>query len=203
MIGRSDSIEPSWKGTNMRGLPGLSLFAWIVFGSSLLAQDVPASRPSASVTSKLRAEANKTTDAELSKLFTWLEDVKNREHIGLSTSQVDLIRQLNSLARDVIRAWLLRDLDAKPVPAASVLEERLSERGVRLRARLVAHFEAIALEGILTSRQAQRSRRATGRKAEPRLFGHYGPQPMPADLSERTDAELVEELRLILHAAKI
>ncbi|MHC5539470.1 hypothetical protein ACYOEI_14730 [Singulisphaera rosea] len=181
----------------MRGLPVSGAIAWIVFGSSTLAQDVSASRSLSSVTSKLRAEAKKTTEAELSKLFTWLEDVKNQEHIGLSKSQVELIRQFKTLTRDIIRAWLLRDLDAKTAPAASILEERLSERGVRLRARLAAHAEAIVLEGILTPRQAERSRRATSRKAEPLLFGHYGLQPMPVDLSERTLTELVDELRVM------
>ena len=92
--------------------------------------------------------------AELSPLFTTLADPDDKTELHLSDQQRDLARQLDELTRDLIRAWLIRDLDADHPPKLALLSERLSERGDRLRDRVIAHAEAIALDGILTPEQA-------------------------------------------------
>ncbi len=131
-----------------------------------------------------------------------MDSLDIRKELGVDRKQIDLVRRLEKVSREIIKDWLLRGLDANPTPLPAVLAERLSERGDRLRARLVAHAEAIVLEGILTEDQALRWRRATGRKPEPLLAGRYGP-PGPAETDPDPSAsQLAGLLRSVEHADK-
>ncbi len=124
---------------------------------------------------KLRREAAKMATAGLSELFSALSDKEIRAELKLSEEQADLAGRLETLTRDVIKAWLLRDLDATPAPPPDVLENRLSDRGDRLRARIVAHAEAMVIEAILAPHQRRILSAATGRKAAPLLGYRFGP----------------------------
>jgi hypothetical protein len=139
----------------------------------------------------LRREAAKTATARFSQLFSALSEEKIRAELKLSAEQADLEGRLEKLTRDIIRAWLLRDLDATPPPPPDVLGERLSERGDRLRARVVAHAEEIAIEGILTSYQGRFLNGAIGRKARPLLSDRFGP-PAIWVVDEKLRAEQVK-----------
>jgi len=129
---------------------------------------------------KIQHEAAKVKSAKLSRLFTAVASPEIQKDLGLNRTQIDLAGQLAEITREIIKDWLLRGLDANPPPLPAVLAERLSGRGDRLRARLVAHAEAIVLEGILTQDQARLWRGATGRKPAPFLAGRFGP-PGPAE----------------------
>ena len=82
--------------------------------------------------------------------------------LQLAKEQSELIRGLNEVARNVERDWLVRGLEGpKPVPKEQWGDPppprmvlRMSEEGTWLRESLVAHVEAIALEGILEPEQA-------------------------------------------------
>lgn len=137
------------------------------------------------VVRKLRDDASRLDTAPLSHLFSALSAAKGGVEPPATTQQRDLAGRLEKLTRDVIRAWLLRDLDTSPLPPLEVLEQRLSGQGERLRTRIVSHAEALALQGILTPRQARAWLEKTGRKAEPLLRGRFGPQTVwipPDDL---------------------
>ncbi len=124
---------------------------------------------------KIKKEAAQIESAKLSLLFTAAAGPEIHKELGLDQKQIDLVRRLEKLTREITRDWLLRGLDADPPPLPAILAERLSERGDRLRARLVEHAEAMVLEGILSQEQAQSWRRATGRKPERLLAGRFGP----------------------------
>ncbi len=150
----------------------------------------------AKLSAALRAEASKLTAVSPSKLFADLDDVEIAKKLALSGEQRNLAGRLDELTRDVIRAWLLRDLGAAPPLSTTVLAERLSDRGERLRARLVAHAESIALEGILNPGQARSWRKAAGRRAQPllsRRFALVSGTKMPTE--DVPSADLVAELR--------
>ena len=76
------------------------------------------------------------------------------------------MRRLEKLVRHVLEAWLLRGVEENPVPLelendppTPAMEERLSERGKRLQASIVAHAEEIALTAVLTPDQVALSKR--------------------------------------------
>jgi len=170
----------------MRLLVTFAAFAGAPFGLSARAQDVfraeTAQRSSpAALVIKIKNEAAKVESAKLSRLFTAVASPEIQKELGLDRKQIDLARQLEQMTREIIKDWLLRGLDTNPPPLPAVLTERLSERGDRLRARLVAHAEAIVLQAILTEEQARRYCRATGRKPEPLLAGRFGP-PGPSEV---------------------
>jgi hypothetical protein len=179
--------------------------ALVVFsvGSAMLALDgqigpadrkVPPGQSVAKLSAALRAEAAKLAGVSRSKLFADLGDVEIAKKLGLSAEQREQAGRLDELTRDVIRAWLLRDLEAMPPPSATVLAARLSDRGERFRARLVAHAESIAIEGILSPDQARSWRKAAGRRAQPLLPARWSlVPPRPIDEPQPT-ADLVAEL---------
>jgi hypothetical protein len=154
----------------------------------------PQGQPSA-VVARLRDEAAKVGTGKFSELFWALSERKIRAELGLSAQQDDLVGRLEKLTRDVIKAWLLRDLDATPPPPPDVLAARLSPRGDRVRASIIAHAEAMAIEGVLTSRQGRICREATGQKATRPLGRRFGrPTIYVPDEKLGTD-ELAELLR--------
>ncbi len=150
----------------------------------------------AKLSAELRTEAAKLAAVSRSKLFADLGDVEVAKKLALSAEQRDQAGRLDELTRDVIRAWLLRDLDAMPPPPVAVLAARLSDRGERFRARLGAHAESIALEGILSLDQARLWRKLAGRWEQPllpRRFAHVPATKMPTE--DVPYADLVAELR--------
>jgi len=131
-------------------------------------------RSGASVATDLRASAARLEKGHASDLFeVLLRRGSPGDAIGLSVSQAELVRQLDELAREFLRAWLLRGLDEQPPSGLEELSQRLGEAGTRLRRAVIAHAEAIALEGILTPRQAKRHRALASKSAIPPLPGRY------------------------------
>jgi hypothetical protein len=185
----------------MRLIIRISMLIGFSVGTSVHSQEVgvneSASHRPPSMVARLKAEAAKMETAEISPLFKALVDPKNSRDLCLSPEQLDLVRRLEELTRHVIKAWLLRDLDARAPTTPAALSERLAEGGKRLRNRLVAQAEAIVFEGILNPVQARILRNATGQKATALLPGREGPPEMnPAD-EQRSSAELAEHLRCL------
>ena len=177
----------------------------VVIGVSLLGiapADIGAAEPpekaaksSAEVAAKLRIQAEKNDTADISKVFSALRVPKNLEKIGLTREQTRVLTELEKLTRDVIKAWLLRGLDASPLPPADELLDRLSEKGERVRAEIVLHAEAIASEGVLSPAQAAIVGKMTGVSLERRMPGRFGPAPAPASEQFTSTHELVEGVR--------
>ncbi len=187
-------------GFEMSSLVRLAMIFGALLPATAIAQESrrPASRPPdspATVTRKLRAEAAATDTGKNSRVFSALSEPRARSELKLSAPQIGMVTQLEKLTRDVIRAWLLRGLDATPPPPPDVLAERLSERGDRLRWRIVAHSEALVIQGILTPGQQQIFLKQTGRKPERLLPGRFGPQTMWIPGEERTSDDLAQLLR--------
>ena len=99
------------------------------------------------------------------------------------------------MTRDIVKAWLLRDLDEDPPPTPAALSERLSAGGGRLRARLITEAGAIVYEGILNPEQARILRTATAQKPVPLRVGRNGPPELGAAGDNRSSGELAENLR--------
>ncbi len=85
---------------------------------------------------------------------------------GLTPEQVGVLEQLDSLARDARRYWLVRDVEPLPkrgndpagvreLPPTPAMDFRLSDRGRRVSASIVAHAEEMALDAVLTPEQAE------------------------------------------------
>jgi len=155
---------------------------------------VPQGSPS-ELSARLRDEATRMGTAKLSPLFTILADPNQRRELRLSEQQLDFARQLEAVTRDIIRAWLIRDLDEVPHPPGSELARRIGEQGERSRGRLISHAEAIALQGILTPGQGRTLLRAVGQKPAALLPGRHGVSRMMAADEERPATELAEALR--------
>jgi hypothetical protein len=101
-----------------------------------------------------------------SDLFAAMLESDGRGLPGLSGPQLEMLRRLDRLAREVQSAWLKRCLPDKEFdpevgkgPPTQEMLDRLSERGNRLRAEVVSRFEAIALEVVLTPQQAEAAKR--------------------------------------------
>ena len=105
-----------------------------------------------------------------SDLFSVALESDSLEKVGLSAPELVLVRQLDEVAREVQSEWLLRCLQKKqPLqnvaptvwesPPTPGMIERLSERGRRLRASIVAHTEAILLDAVLTHEHAESLKR--------------------------------------------
>jgi hypothetical protein len=158
----------------------LVVLAWVGLAAApARAQDAVQGKPPpppsvAKLSAALRAEASTLTATSRSRLFADLGDMNIAKKLGSSAEQRNLAGRLGDLTRETIRGWLLRDLEALPPPPATILADRLSERGDRARARIVAHAESIALEGILEPGQARSWRKAAGRRAEPLLPPRMG-----------------------------
>lgn len=144
---------------------------------------------------KLKQEAGKLDGPGVSPLFLALTDAKARSSLDLTDRQCDLAGRLDELTRDVLKAWLLRDLDAAIPPSLDVLEQRLSGLSEVFRARIVNHAEALALGGLLTPEQARALREAMGRKAVPLLKGRFGPPTVWIPDDNMSAIELAAELQ--------
>jgi hypothetical protein len=173
------------------------LWCFAVFSSVSPTEDVPKPEALTELIASLKAEAEETKRAGSSTLFTWLRDPKNASRLKLSETQVDLIRRTESLSRDIVCDWLLRDVEGATVVGPRILQERLSERGARHRSRLVAESEELVIQGVLTAEQVGFMTRALGRRAAKVESGHRGQLPPIVDAHQRTVPELTEALRSI------
>jgi hypothetical protein len=145
------------------------------------AADGTSLRPVGEMIAKLRAEAARLETGHASDLFAALSEPETAARLKLSGVQADLVGRLDKLVRDVQKAWLIRGLDDHPAPSPVELAQRLSEPGQRQRAGLLAHAEAIALEGVLEGNQANRLLRKAGGRAPKPLAGRYPSIRMPSD----------------------
>ena len=152
--------------------------------------------PSADLASRLRAEAERLASGSASDPLRALAGGGDEAPAGLTDEQVAACKRLDETARAVIRAWLVRGLDRDTPPPAGELSARLGERGARLRQLVVAHAEAIAIEGILSPAQSRRWRPAKLTAARP-LAGRYGLLPSPNDKPPETILEVDRALRFL------
>ena len=90
------------------------------------------SQQTATAVAKLRLKAANVDTADLSKLFSVLRDPKKKAALALSKNQFELASRLEQLTRDIIKAWLLRELDSVPPPPTEAQLGRLSEYGDRV-----------------------------------------------------------------------
>ncbi len=145
---------------------------------------------------RLRAEADSIDVATLSPLFRAILAPGRDAKWPLSAKEVTLTRQCGELTRDILRSWLVRDLDAEPPPSVEVLADRLASAR-KVRERVVRHAEAIVIEGILPIAEAKRGYAASGRKPEAYLVGRDGPVPLDLqDRSGQSDGDLVGEITM-------
>ncbi len=80
---------------------------------------------------------------------------------------MQVLEELDLLARNVKRAWWMRDIEAPPLPRqpdpegirraapTRAMELRLSDRGRLVRESIAAHAEEIALSAVLTRDEAE------------------------------------------------
>jgi hypothetical protein len=183
----------------MAALERTSVFVGILVGVAVHAKETPpadsVSPDPSAIVARLKTEATKVDSFKMSPVFSMLRGRKDARNLRLSTEQSDLVRRLGELTSDIIRAWMVRDLDADLLPTATDLAVRLSDSGPRLRDRLIAGAEAIALEGILNSEQARCAFEATGQKPRPLLRGRNGPPDAVAIGDRQSHADLAESLR--------
>ena len=124
----------------------------------------PAPQTAAEFDSRVRLLARSLGDkrSPASMLFRFMTSV-GKASPGLTAEQLTAANQLDELARTVCRGWLLRRLADTPAndgePPTADLADRFLDRGKRLRASVVAHAEAIALEAVLAPEQAEAARR--------------------------------------------
>lgn len=87
---------------------------------------------------------------EYSQLLAMLRDPDSASRLGLTEKQSSLVQRLDGLARGIIRGWLVYNQGS---PDAEGGARRLSESEVRNLDLIRSHLEAMASQGILTSRQ--------------------------------------------------
>ena len=143
----------------------------------------------------VKARASSFTLQKYSKLFADLAEPEVAKKLAISPEQSALIRRVDELTRDAFRAWLERDLETVPPPAATDLEGRLSDRGDHLRSRLLVHAEAIVLEAVLDGEQARRWRSRARQRAATLFRGRFPNWYPPALVGNEPFADLVDRLR--------
>jgi hypothetical protein len=88
---------------------------------------------------------------------------------GLAPDQVRVLEDVDLLARNVRRYWLVRDVEAPPrrdndpdevgkLPPTPAMEFRLSDAGLRVRASIVAHAEEMAFVIVLEPDQFEKAK---------------------------------------------
>jgi hypothetical protein len=116
----------------MRSLLVAAVIAVFSDGNYLFAQqaspksDGSAHESVASLDAKLRLEASRVETGYLSKLFESIIDHDSKKLLVISEAQAELAGKLAQLMRDLIRAWLVRDLEKDPPPAKTELAARLA-----------------------------------------------------------------------------
>ncbi len=175
---------------------------WIAAGPSV---DAGPTGPRDDLAARLRAEADSIDVATLSPLFRAILAPGRDAKWPLPAEVAASTRVCGELTRDVLRGWLVRDLDADPPLPLKTLADRLASPGRKLRERVVRHAEAVVIEAILPTAEVRRAYAIAGRKPEPFLAGRYGPVPIDFDLHERQTADSlrdeIEMQRFLLSAA--
>jgi hypothetical protein len=176
----------------MRTLPGT--FYVVLFVSVPLSAGNPISQETGTGIPSRRgetAEIKKGLQKEVSRLdnespSTMLARLTGPDQAGaesrLSAEQMGLVVRLDKLTRAILGDWLLRGLEKSD---SKDLVERLTDRGLRVRKEIVAHAEAIALEGILTPDQVDRLRS----NSTPREASKSGPQRDRANQRQRPSSK--------------
>ena len=89
---------------------------------------------------------------------------------GLTPDQVRVLEDVDSLARNVTRYWLVRDVEPPPgprdedpagvrnLPPTPAMEFRLSDAGLRVRASIVAHSEEMAFGIVVEPEQFEKAK---------------------------------------------
>jgi len=132
------------------------------------------------VLAKARAEASRLERTPASALFDALNSERGKTSLHLSEEQVEFSRRLDEVVRAVLKASLVRGLDAAIPPPSAEVAARLGEAGKQVRQAIVSHAEAMVLESILTPRQASRVRKAYKVMPAAPLVGRYRASRRPA-----------------------
>ena len=113
------------------------------------------SAPARDVVARLRAEASRVDAKRTSRVFADLSGGPLATRLGLSREQRDLIGELGELTVDIVRFWLLRIwMRALGRTTPNWKNGFLSEEVQG--AEIVAHAEAMLLEGVLDTPQLVR-----------------------------------------------
>ena len=156
----------------------------------------PQGRTAAALEKAVRKEAAALDKGPASEVFGALCRLgEQKTDRGAGRAGACAAARLDALTREILRAWLLRGLDASPPPKD--LDERLSDKGKAWRAAIVAHAEAIALQSALRPGQVIRVG-GKRRSIPPLLSGRYRlhPRRPPPEPQPQTDGELERALRL-------
>ena len=152
---------------------------------------------------KVRAEGHRILNSPASDLLKTLTSEGGKAPPRLTARQLDFARRLDALTREILKESLLRGLDAKLPPPAKELEARLSEDAKRQRQGLVAHVDAIALDGILSPAQARPLRRKLSQKTVAAPGSRYGPYRTtgckPVEKLDQLQLEIEQEQRVLEH----
>jgi hypothetical protein len=93
----------------------------------------------------------------------------NPKFPGVAPDQVRVLEDVDLLARNVRRYWLVRDVERLPgpkddpdevreLPPTRAMEFRLSDAGLRVRESITAHAEEMALETVLRPEQIEKAK---------------------------------------------
>ncbi len=158
----------------------------------------------AEYTARLKAEAARVERGHVSDLFAALMESNSERSHGMSREQAELTGRLEETTRAILRAWLLRGLDEQPALSPRELADRISEPGQQVRQSVIAHAEAIVLQGVMTPSQAARWWQGPRRGARKLLAGRYALTHEPTDsppieTAERFDGAIRGEARGLLN----
>jgi hypothetical protein len=149
-----------------------------------------------SINRRLEVEAEKIDKIEVSPLFTAITGPAVDPALRLHSDQINLVRKLESLSREIVRVWLLRDLDSNPLPTVGHLELRLTDEGVKLRESVFSHAETIVLECILDPEQSRGWVKASGTKTRLRLpKQHETELPAAPDDSSSVAVRMINDMK--------
>ncbi len=142
------------------------LCAFFVSGSSHFAS-------ADDLVARIQAEATRLTKGPISDVFAALTGDVGTAPLRLTKKQVEFSRRLDEIVKAVLKSRLLRGLNSEPRPPADELAARLDDSGKRDRQAVIAHADAMVLEGILRSDQARVLRNEIRRKPTPMIPGRY------------------------------
>lgn len=193
------AVKADQKAHPIRFAAAVATLVALVASSSLAQQShsnqATPREPVGAIEDRLKAEAARIEKAEVSPLFTALPRLAGDPAFRLQEGQIQLCRKSQALARDIVRAWLLRGLDRKSSPEAGKLEARLSNRGVKLREGIFSHVEEMALRGILTPEQSRLWLTRSGAKPRRPLRGRVEVQIPNIPPDSQTSADLARDLK--------
>ena len=159
--------------------------AWAIVASGPAAGLEP---ERAEVVARLRATAEAVDAAELSPLFRAILRPESAAGWPFAAETVATAREAGELARDLLRGWLLRGLEADAPPDLAALDDRLAAFP-DLRVRVARHAEAIVVATLVPGVDALALRLAC-RPAESPPVGRDGPAVDRGDWAAWSDDDL-------------